>query len=176
MVKAKLMKLFHIYLISVAALFVVLVIVSLGRWVFPFGHHFPTLLRFPPLLPLAFAGIGAIFLLMIFVWIGIGVAVYYDAKQRGMEPLLWALVAMLIPYLLGLIAYLITRHPIQSVCPACGQSYTSNDVFCKQCGHAVQTKCPSCGRPASTTARFCPNCGTPLSEPPAPSAGKPVVL
>ena len=176
MVKAKLVKLFHIYLISVAALFVVLVMVAFFARMFPLGYHFPTLLRFPPLLPLAFGGIGAIFLLIIFVWIGIGVAVYYDAKQRGMEPLLWALVAMLIPYLLGLIAYLITRHPIQSVCPSCGQSYTSSDVFCKYCGHAVQTKCPSCGRPASTTARFCPNCGTPLAGPAAPSPGNPVTL
>ena len=76
---------------------------------------------FPLILALLVSFFGALILIGIFVWVGIGIAVYHDAKKRGMEPLLWALVATLVPYLLGLIAYLIIRHPIQSFCPSCSQ-------------------------------------------------------
>ena len=110
--------------------------------------------------------IGSVLLVILFVWIGIGVFVYYDAKQRGMEPLLWALVAAFVPYLLGLIAYLVVRQPIQGTCPSCGRQFSAADVFCKHCGHAVQAQCSSCRRAMSAGARFCPSCGTGLNEAP----------
>ncbi len=166
MIKSKLMKLLQVYLILVAAVFALVVGMRMIR--FPYFSRTP----FPRfgLGALEFAVIGAVGLTVLFVWIGIGVVVYYDAKRRGMEPLLWALVAALVPYLLGLIAYLVVRQPIQTVCAVCGQPFTATDIFCRNCGHAVQAKCSSCGRPVAVGARFCPNCGTPLTAPPAPAA------
>ncbi len=170
MVKTKIIKLLQVYLVCVAALFIIMVGLSLS------SHSFIRGSGFPMLAALAIWMIGSLVLLGIFTWIGIGIAVYYDAKQRGMEPLLWALVATLVPYLLGLIAYLIVRHPVQSACPSCGQAITLNDVYCRSCGGPVQAQCPSCGRPSAPAARFCPHCGTPMGDRPAPSAGRPVVL
>jgi len=112
--------------------------------------------------------IGTLVLLVLFVGIGIAVFVYYDAKQRGMEPLLWALVAALVPYLLGLVAYLVFRQPIQGTCPSCRQQFAATDVFCRHCGDVVQAQCPSCRRAMSAGARFCPSCGTRLNEVPGP--------
>ncbi|MBZ5500167.1 MAG: zinc ribbon domain-containing protein [Acidobacteriia bacterium] len=169
MVKEKLLSLFRIYLLSAAALIAILVLASAGQ---PLIHS----RDFTLLAALVVGLIGSMALLVIFVWIGIGVIVYHDAKRRGMEPLLWALVATLIPYFLGLIAYLIVRHPIQSMCPACGQAFPVGEAFCRHCGQAVQAQCPSCGRPTAVGARFCPHCGSRMAEPPAPPSGKPVVL
>ena len=164
MIKSKLIKLLQIYLILVGVIVASLVgLRMLDRSIF---FRFPLA---PFSLP-AFGVIASLGLLMLFVWIGIGVAVYYDAERRGMEPLMWALVAALVPYLLGLIAYLVVRHPVQVVCTVCGQPFSATDIFCKNCGHAVQTKCSSCGQPAAACARFCPQCGTRLAAPPTPAA------
>ncbi len=162
MIRSKLITLLQIYLILVAIL-VAFVISSrtIGR---SFFFHFP----FFPFGRMEFAILGFVGLTLLFVCFGIGVAVYYDARRRGMEPLLWALVAALVPYFLGLIAYLVVRHPLQSVCGFCGQPLSATDLFCKNCGHAVQAKCPSCGQPAVADARFCPRCGTSLASPPTP--------
>lgn len=161
MIRSKLIRLLQIYLILVAVIVAFVVgIRIIGR---SFFFHFP----FVPLGAIQFAIIAILGLLLLFAWIGLGVAVYYDAKRRGMEPLVWALVAALVPYLLGLIAYLIVRHPVQVVCAFCGQPLAGTDLFCKNCGHAVQPKCSSCGQPAAADARFCPHCGTPLVAPQA---------
>ena len=163
-------KLFQIYLMCVAGLFVVLIMISLISQGMRPGHGFPLILAlFGTLL-------GALILIGIFVWVGIGIAVYHDAKKRGMEPLLWALVATLVPYLLGLIAYLIIRHPIQTVCPSCSQPIAQGDVYCKSCGAAVQVQCSACHRPTAPGSRYCPHCGVLLGESAAPPPGGPVVI
>lgn len=109
----------------------------------------------------------ALVLLGIFFVIGIGVAVYHDAKQRAMEPLLWALVAALVPYFIGLIAYLVVRQPKAALCGSCGASMTTGDSFCKSCGYRISPPCPACSRPVDASARFCQHCGANLSSPPA---------
>jgi len=73
----------------------------------------------------------ALVLLGIFLVIGIGIAVYHDAKHRGMEPLVWALVAALVPYFIGLIAYLVVRQPKAALCGSCGAFMTAGDSYCK---------------------------------------------
>jgi hypothetical protein len=111
-----------------------------------------------PLVPIITLG-AALILLGFFVCTAIGIVVYYDAKRREMEPLLWALVAALVPYFIGLIAYLIARKPIATFCPGCGASVPEHSAYCPQCGHSFQRPCPSCGRPSDPSARFCPYCG-----------------
>lgn len=163
MIREKLIVLLKIFLSMLA----ILIVISAGlplairAWYRPAaaGFHFP--------LGVAEALIiGTMLLVILFVAIGIAVFVYHDAKQRGMEPLLWALVAALVPYLLGLVAYLVFRQPIQGTCPACGRQFAALDVYCRYCGHAVQAQCPSCRRAMSAGTRYCPSCGTGLNEVP----------
>lgn len=110
----------------------------------------------------------ALVLLGIFFVIGIGIAVYHDAKQRGMEPLLWALVAALVPYFIGLIAYLVVRQPKVALCGGCGMTVIPGDSYCKSCGERISPPCPACGRPIDAAARFCQHCGANLASSQAP--------
>ena len=107
------------------------------------------------LLPLA-AFFG---LLVVFTAIGIGLYIYRDARRRGMEPLLWTLAAVFIPYFLGLIIYLIVRQPFQSVCPSCASRAPLNASFCPSCGRPILLTCPKCRTTLQNGARFCHACG-----------------
>jgi putative Ca2+/H+ antiporter (TMEM165/GDT1 family) len=85
--KSALLKLLMAYVFCVASVFVIAVLATLltgglsGRRGLPLGAA------------IALAILAAFVLLGIFVCIAIGVAVFIDAKQRDMEPWLWAMVA-----------------------------------------------------------------------------------
>lgn len=106
--------------------------------------------------PFFFASAGALF--GIFVAVTLGMFVYHDAKKRGMEPLLWALVAAVVPYFVGFVVYLVVRQTRQIECTACGMR-SRESAFCSHCGHTLQTACAGCGKPVRNGARFCPHCG-----------------
>lgn len=97
--------------------------------------------------------------LCLFLMIGVGIYVYRDAKSRGMEPLLWTLVAIFVPYLLGLVIYLVVRQTGQVRCPVCGTSTTQSASFCSSCGKPMVRPCPKCQTPLARGARFCHSCG-----------------
>ena len=103
-------------------------------------------------------------LLFLFFAIGIGIYVYHDAKQRGMEPVVWTLVAVFIPYFIGLIIYLVTRKPLQSTCPSCGAGAPWKASFCPSCGRAICQVCPKCQASIQNGARFCHGCGVELHK------------
>jgi len=103
---------------------------------------------------------AAIGLFFLFLMIGIGVFVYNDSKSRGMEPLLWVIVAVLVPYFIGLIAYLLIRHPIQVTCPSCGSRVSADASFCPRCGKGLRLLCAKCQQPIVSGSRFCPSCGS----------------
>jgi RNA polymerase subunit RPABC4/transcription elongation factor Spt4 len=112
------------------------------------------------LLFLALFAIGMLFLVFL-----IAVYVYQDAKRRGMPPLLWSLVAALVPYFIGLIVYLVVRQPRLLGCPHCGQVAGEKAVYCPTCGRPVRPLCPGCREPMPDGARFCPSCGKELRSP-----------
>jgi zinc-ribbon domain/Phospholipase_D-nuclease N-terminal len=68
--------------------------------------------------------------------------VYADARQRAMPPVLWTLVALLIPNLLGFLLYFAIRRPLTVACPSCGQPSSPDQHFCSWCGHS-QSRPPS---------------------------------
>lgn len=112
---------------------------------------------------LAFSGI---LLINLAIPICIAVYVYQDAKKRGMEPILWALVAAVIPSFIGLIIYLMMRSGHSALhCAKCGAAVEENYAVCPQCGTDLQTRCPSCGRYVQPDWHLCANCGTALAEP-----------
>ncbi len=151
--KPSLLKVFHAYLATTLIVVMALVaLIPLSR-LLTGGRGIPL----PALLPFA---LGAPLILFgIFFVIGIGVAVYKDASERGMPPLLWALVAALVPYFIGIIAYLIVRQQPRSLCPKCGVPINAGSAFCVHCGHALALPCPACAKTVEAAAHFCPHCG-----------------
>jgi predicted amidophosphoribosyltransferase len=96
---------------------------------------------------------------LLYLMIGIGIFVYRDAGKRGMEPLVWVIVAVLVPYFIGLIAYLLVRQPILVTCPSCGGRAGSDASFCPACGKELKLLCAKCSQPMAGQARFCSHCG-----------------
>ncbi len=113
---------------------------------------------------LCLALVVAVFIISLMV--AIGSFVYNDAKKRGMPPLLWALIAVFVPYFVGLIIYLIVRKPVIETCPECGAQIESSEdiVFCPKCGFQLKNICPNCKSPVLKDVRFCPHCGYKLNE------------
>ncbi len=93
----------------------------------------------------------------------IGVYVYQDAKRRGMNAVLWTLVAVIAPALVGFIIYLLVRNGYSDLeCPRCGAPVMEQYVVCPQCGAKLRPACPSCSRPIEPDWRVCPRCAAPL--------------
>jgi len=88
--------------------------------------------------------------------------VFADAKRRGMNHVLWTLLAVFIFNAIGIILYFILREPIPVPCPACGTPARKGHAFCAGCGAAVRTACPQCRQPIETGWRNCARCGAAL--------------
>ena len=113
------------------------------------------------LLPLVILAI----LLCISLPIFLGVFVYQDAKARGMEPRLWALIAVLAPSFIGLIIYLVVRRDhVLLNCPNCGGEVQENFTSCPQCGQKLSANCGNCGAALRPEWKLCPQCGTEITE------------
>ena len=95
----------------------------------------------------------------------IGIFVYRDAKQRGMEAILWMLIAILIPGFIGLIVYLIARTRYSPLrCARCGSAVEETYTVCPQCGVNLRASCPSCGRAVQPDWHVCAHCGAVLTQ------------
>lgn len=88
--------------------------------------------------------------------------VWADAKRRGMSPVLWMLVALLVPYGIGAILYFIVREPLPMECPQCGRTVNPHFNFCPSCQFNLRPNCPQCRRATRAGDRFCPHCGATL--------------
>jgi RNA polymerase subunit RPABC4/transcription elongation factor Spt4 len=94
-----------------------------------------------------------------------------DARRRGMSPVLWTFVAILVPNALGFLLYFILRQPIRSTCPGCGSFVQSGFNFCPHCSHKLAPSCPKCQHMVTGTDVYCPYCGTPHTAAATPGAG-----
>jgi Double zinc ribbon/Phospholipase_D-nuclease N-terminal len=91
--------------------------------------------------------------------------VYGDARRRGMNRVLWTLLAIFIPNAIGIILYFILREPIPVPCPACGTLARKGHAYCAGCGAAVRAACPQCHQPVEPGWRNCTRCGAPSAPP-----------
>lgn len=99
----------------------------------------------------------------LFIPILVGVYVYRDATQRGMNALVWTLVAVLAPSLIGLIIYLIVRSSYSNLsCPSCGTAVREDFCTCPSCGTKLKASCISCGYPIEPGWTVCPKCSAPI--------------
>ncbi|HEV2425279.1 MAG TPA: zinc ribbon domain-containing protein [Terriglobia bacterium] len=102
-----------------------------------------------------------------------------DARRRGMSPWLWTVIAVFVPYLVGVILYFVMREPLPFECPGCGHLVNAQFNFCPSCQCNLRPNCPNCRREIRPGDRFCPHCGLtleavappPASARPAESAG-----
>ncbi len=93
----------------------------------------------------------------------IGVYVYRDAEQRRMNAVLWTLIAIAAPALIGFIIYLLVRGNDSDLeCPQCGAPVTEQYVVCPRCGAKLRPVCPNCAAPVEPDWRVCPRCAAPL--------------
>ena len=83
-----------------------------------------------------------------------------DSGRRGMNRILWTLVAIFIPNGLGIILYFVLRQPLQSTCPQCGTRVESGFNFCPKCNHKLNAGCPQCQYPVRPGDVYCAQCGT----------------
>ena len=89
--------------------------------------------------------------------------VYGDARRRGMNQVLWTLLAVFIPSGVGVILYFILRDPVAVPCPSCGAPARKGFAFCASCGAPVRSACPQCRQPVEPGWRNCARCGAPLT-------------
>ena len=95
--------------------------------------------------------------------VGVGVYVYRDARRRGMNAPLWALVALLAPSLIGFAVYLVVRGGYADLeCPACGAAVEESYALCPRCGCRLRAVCPGCAKPVEPDWIVCPRCAAPL--------------
>jgi RNA polymerase subunit RPABC4/transcription elongation factor Spt4 len=99
-----------------------------------------------------------------------------DAKRRGMSPVLWTIVAVLIPNALGIILYFVLRQPLRSACPQCGYAVQTGFNFCPRCNYKLSPSCPQCQRVVGVNDVYCPYCGTSLRNQAAPVSSPPTKL
>ncbi len=127
-------------------------------------NHFDPFTGVPPKwAPLALFGIATAFgipiacLLLLFGYIN------RDAKRRGMHSVLWTLLAILVPYLIGVIIYFLLREPRAFDCPQCGVAVSARFNYCPACSCNLHPTCPQCKHQVREGDRFCPHCANALA-------------
>ncbi len=106
-----------------------------------------------------------VFLALLTVPILIGVYVYRDARRRGMNAVLWTLIAVVSPALIGFIIYLLVRGNDPDLrCPKCQRAVAESYAVCPHCGAKLRPVCPKCSFPVESDWKVCPKCATPLDE------------
>jgi hypothetical protein len=63
--------------------------------------------------------------------------VYGDASRRGMPPVAWTALAVLVPNGIGFVLYFLLRKPLVHLCSACGRAVAVDAAFCPACGHEM---------------------------------------
>ena len=105
-----------------------------------------------------------LFLIVFLVPIVVGVFVYKDALSRGMDAILWALVAALTPSFVGLIIYMIARSDSSKTCLRCGRHIKDDFKICPYCNHSVNLRCSQCGKEVASDWKICPYCKNELDQ------------
>lgn len=114
-----------------------------------------------------FASIPLLIVMAVIISLPIMIAVYVyrDANRRGMNAILWALVAAIAPALIGLIVYLLVRGNYSDLrCPKCDAPVVEQYVVCPKCGTKLRASCPSCATPVEPGWKVCPKCTQQLPE------------
>ena len=85
-----------------------------------------------------------------------------DAGRRGMNRILWTVLAIFIPNALGIVLYFVLRKPRTLHCPQCGAVVEPGFGFCPRCRCHLKSVCPQCQRSVNAGDKFCPYCAADL--------------
>ena len=114
---------------------------------------------------IAFSNVTIVLAFMLIIPLIIFVYVYRDAKRRGMNAILWALIAAIAPTLIGLIVYLLVRGSYSDLrCPNCDTPVQEQFVVCPKCGTKLHASCSNCAAPVEPDWKVCPKCAQPLTD------------
>jgi RNA polymerase subunit RPABC4/transcription elongation factor Spt4/putative effector of murein hydrolase LrgA (UPF0299 family) len=91
-----------------------------------------------------------------------------DAKRREMNSTLWTLLAIFVPYCIGLIIYFLIREPLPYNCPGCGAIVSARFNFCPGCKRDLRPSCPQCKREVRAGDKYCPYCAQELAKTKSP--------
>jgi len=75
--------------------------------------------------------------------------IYADAVRRGMPPIPWTALAVVIPNCVGFVLYFLLRKPILHPCPSCGRGVAPDAAFCPRCGQPQMNMGPQPSREES---------------------------
>lgn len=104
-------------------------------------------------------------ILLLIIPVSIGIYVWRDAKRRRMNAVLWTIIAVFAPTLIGFIVYLLVRSNYSDLeCPSCGTPVTKDYAVCPKCGAKLRMSCPQCAFPVEPDWKVCPHCAAPLPE------------
>ena len=104
-------------------------------------------------------------ILLLIIPVSIGIYVWRDAKRRRMNAVLWTIIAVFAPTLIGFIVYLLVRSSYSDLeCPSCGTPVTKEYAVCPKCGAKLRMSCPQCAFPVEPDWKVCPHCAAPLPE------------
>ncbi|GAA0182169.1 hypothetical protein SH2C18_45950 [Clostridium sediminicola] len=105
-------------------------------------------------------------LLIVALLISIGVFVYKDAPKHGMDPLVWTLISILVPNLIGFIIYLVVRSSNKDThkCPNCNNTVKNDYVKCPYCGTMLKNTCSNCGKAVQNDWDSCPYCSSQIDK------------
>ena len=106
--------------------------------------------------------VGVVVPVLLGFWALLVAYVNADAKRRGMNSLMWTLLAVLVPNAIGIILYFVLRDPVMFPCGSCGQRIKAGYAFCPLCGARLGTACNACGRPVERGWVNCAYCGAKL--------------
>jgi RNA polymerase subunit RPABC4/transcription elongation factor Spt4 len=87
-----------------------------------------------------------------------------DAGRRGMNRVVWTLLAMFVPNALGIILFFLLRPPLPSLCPHCDAQVQSGYGYCPRCGKNLSLYCGNCRHAVHADDMYCPYCGASLRE------------
>jgi RNA polymerase subunit RPABC4/transcription elongation factor Spt4 len=140
-------------------LFWVLLVLATSGFLLMFGIFSIRSFRLGEILPL---GIATVFVFI--VCAVVGVLVYRDAKNLGMDPWLWVCVAVFLPNLIGVIIYLLVRRSQRRKCVKCLQPLQADFKMCPYCGYDHEISCDNCKKTAAPDWTVCPYCGDTLRK------------
>jgi RNA polymerase subunit RPABC4/transcription elongation factor Spt4 len=82
-----------------------------------------------------------------------------DARRRAMSPLLWTLICIFVPNLIGFILFFLLRKPLARFCNKCGFRVEEGFRYCPNCNSPQAPVCSRCGQPLKGEYAWCPYCG-----------------